>query len=1043
MTNLWESHQLLHRNRLPAGATLLPLAPGGEVPAFSSPAASPYYRLLNGRWDFLLVPGPYAVPEGFFAPGFATGGWGTIAVPGNWQMDPANHGLDKPHYTNVNYPYPVDPPFVPTDNPVGCYRRAIDIPAEWAGKRVHLNFDGVNSAFQVWVNGVEVGYSKGSHMPSAFDITAALKPGPNLLAVQVYKWSDASYLEDQDFWRLSGIFRDVFLTARDAAHVRDLAVTTTFDAAFADATLTVKATVVNAGAAVGAGSAQCRLLDAAGAVVGSFAIAVPALAAGAQAEASAKLAVARPLQWSAEAPNLYTLEITLGNERFCQAVGFREIAIRDQQLWINGRSVKLFGVNRHDSHPDLGHVTPVAHLIKDIALMKRHNVNTVRTSHYPNDPRWLDLCDRFGLYVIDEADLETHGMGCVGWWHTFSSHPEWKAAYVERMERIVQRDKNHPAVIIWSLGNEAGWGDNHVAMVEYAKAHDTRPVHYEGAAHAGGIGRHPHQEGFPTILDMRSHMYPSVADCIAACANTTDPQPIILCEYCHAMGNGPGSLKEYVDAFRAHKRLIGGCVWEWTDHGIRATFPEGRADGQSYYKYGGDFGEFPNDNNFCVDGLVWPDRTPHDGVKEMKKVYAPLLVTAIDAAAGKFRILNRHDFITLAHLDGTWTLRRDDVVVAQGRLGVLDIAPQTAREVAIPLPKVAAVAGSAVVLEFNFVLNEDRVWASRGHEVDWAQFTIATTPAARRAAATQPALRLERTPRAWTVTGEDVTIGFDPVHGVITSYAAGGTELLAQGPALQLWRAPTDNDQNIRHKWKDLNASYDRALTRIVAVAVERQTRSGVVIAVDAVVSPIARLPLFKLKQRYAISGDGEIAIATAITDVRADLPPFPRLGLQLLMPAGFERVTWYGLGEHDCYRDRRESGRLRVWESTVDGMYVPYVKPQEHGNRPDTRWAVLSDVRGRGLMVQGEPTINFSASHFTPHDLEAAKHTYDLKRRAETVVHLDHEFDGLGSNSCGPAPLPQYNLNPAPMAFTVRLRPVDEQAQPFAAWGRVANAPV
>ena len=615
----WENPQMLSRNRLPASATSIPYndmetARGGER------GASPYFRLLNGQWQFSYLSSPNAVPEGFEREDFDASGWDAITVPGNWQRQ----GYGRPQYTNVAYPYPVNPPFVPESNPVGLYKKTFTLPESWKDKHVFLHFEGVDSAFYVWLNGQAVGYSQVSHMPSEFDLTPYLQSGRNTITVQVFQWSDGSYLEDQDQWRLSGIFRDVSLIARPAVSLRDVRLRTTYNTSYTEAALEIVSILKNWGPSDGAAAVNAVLLDAAGQEIVAQAVGSAALSPGEETALETSLSVPNPSPWSAEEPYLYTLLLTVQSasgetltvERF--AVGFRQIEIKHGRLLLNGTPITLRGVNRHDTHPDLGHVTPRPHMLRDIELMKQHNINCVRTSHYPNDPYWLDLCDQYGLYVLDEADLETHGFGDQGGdWSELSKNPDWRDAYVDRAERMVQRDKNHPSVIIWSLGNESGYGPNHHAMIDAIRALDPgRPIHYESA----------YGEEDYAGLDMVSEMYTNLPKLIAEGQKTDDPRPFFLCEYAHAMGNGPGSLKEYWDAIDCYPRLLGGCVWEWADHGIRQ-----RTDtGEEWFGYGGDFGDVPNDGNFCIDGLCSPDRVPHPALLELKKVIAPVRADAED-----------------------------------------------------------------------------------------------------------------------------------------------------------------------------------------------------------------------------------------------------------------------------------------------------------------------------------------------------------------------------------------------------------------------------
>ncbi len=597
----WENPHLLQREREPARATCVPFA-DAETALTGERGASSCFKLLDGNWRFHYATSPTGVPRGFEQESYAVEGWDMLPVPSNWQM----HGYGKPNYTNVAYPYPVDPPRVPQENPVGCYRRDFTIPAAWHDGQVFLVFEGVDSAFYVWVNGWQVGYSQGAHLPSEFNITPYVRPGENTLAVQVLQWSDGSYLEDQDMWRMSGIFRDVYLVSTPNLHLRDVRIRTALDAQYVDATLQVSMTVKNyaKGAAAGC-SIQASLLDSADHTLLSRDISVGAIEAEGELCVDFAAPVSAPRLWNAETPHLYTLLLSLATPDGCVRevqrwpVGFRQVEMKKQRVLINGVPITIKGVNRHDTHPDLGHTVPLETMLRDIALMKQHNINAVRTSHYPNDPRWLDLCDEYGLYVIDEADLETHGMIELS---RLSSDPAWEAAYLDRAERLVERDKNHPSVIMWSLGNESGYGQNHVKMAEWIHAADpTRLVHYEGATGWAN----PAQLIPNGCVDVVSVMYPTVETLIAEGERTDDPRPYFMCEYAHAMGNGPGNLKEYWEAIYRYDRLLGGCIWEWVDHGIRRQ----AADGEEWFAYGGDFDDQPNDGNFCIDGLNFPD--PH------------------------------------------------------------------------------------------------------------------------------------------------------------------------------------------------------------------------------------------------------------------------------------------------------------------------------------------------------------------------------------------------------------------------------------------------
>ena len=1010
----WENPHLLQRGRLPAHATSLP---------YSSPAAallsgrgdSDCFKLLNGDWRFFYAQSPAELVPGFEAAGFSDDGWDLLPVPSNWQM----HGYGRPNYTNVNFPYPADPPFVPQDNPVGLYRRTFDLPEKWAGRPVRLVFEGVDSAFYVWVNGVSVGYSQGAHLPSEFDLTRLLKPGSNQLAVQVFQWSDGSYLEDQDMWRMSGIFRDVYLVSPAPFHLQDVFLKPELDTHYVNGTLTAEVILQNLGGAQLSDGALSAVLYAPDGTeqFSDCLFGGVQLAPGGEIQLKAHFPVTAPALWTAETPNQYTLLFSLsapGIPAEYQAfrLGFRKVEVLQGRLCVNGRPIKLQGVNRHETHPDLGHAVSYESMVLDIEIMKRSNVNAVRTSHYTDDTRWLDLCDRYGLYVVDEADLECHGFGMVADIDRLATDPEWEEAFLDRAERMVARDKNHPAIIFWSLGNESGYGPNHDSMAAWIRSVDrSRLVHYERA-------------GESKVMDVVSEMYPTVRHLEDEGRRTDDPRPFFMCEYAHAMGNGPGNLKEYWETIRAYPRLAGGCVWEWVDHSVRRR----TADGQEWFAYGGDFGDFPNDNNFCIDGLNFPDRKPYPGLIELKKVYEPLEVRAVDLSAGKIAIRSRQVFASLAHLRADWQVLRAGDVLEQGSLAALDIPAGEEREFSLPYHLPAVEAGEECWLNLSFRLTQDTLWARRGHEAAFAQLEL---PAPVKGSATlllraeMPALHLETGSRQLLLSGEDFRLAFDVFHAELTSWQVHGKELLARGPRLNLWRAPTDNDVHIAKEWQA--AGYHRLQNRVEDFRLLRSEKTCIALESSAVLAGYALAPAFRVKSTYTLYGSGDLTIRTALAPLNP-LPDLPRVGLEIHLVGGLERFTWYGRGPHENYIDRKESAPVGVYSGSVDEQYVPYVLPQETGNKSDVRWAAVTGPHGLGLLAVGQPLLNVSALHYTALDLTAASHTYELKRRPETILNLDALQCGLGSNSCGPGPLPQYLFAAQPLEFSVRLRPFSQE---------------
>ena len=1001
----WQNPQVTEINREAPRATLVPFPCQGSALA-GERGLSRYYRLLNGAWDFLYCPDG-RVPEDFESPVYEDmdDGWAKLPVPGNWQM----YGFDIPQYTNVNYPIPVDPPFVPDDTPVGCYRRYFTLPEDWAESEVFLNFDGVDSAFYVYVNGELAGFSKVPHMPAEFDITRLLQPGDNLLAVKVYKWSDGTYLEDQDFWRLSGIFRDVYLLGVPKVTLRDVRATATLENDYKDGVLKLALEPVNYTGAPQKAKITARLLCNGEVLQESAGEAE--LGTGGPVSVDARFEVKDCAAWTAETPNLYTVLASIESE--CGTVvqrvdvGFKTVEIRDQQLFVNGVSIKLRGVNRHDTHYELGHVTPVESLVRDIELMKQHNVNTVRTSHYPNDPRWLQLCDEYGLYVIDEADLETHGMAVpsrledepsrelwVKEWSRLSDSEEWTRAYVDRAERMVGRDLNHASIIIWSLGNESGYGRNHAAMkARILELDATRPIHYEGDKEL-------------ITTDISSTMYPKM-EVLEAEGNSEDPHPYFMCEYAHAMGLGPGSLKEYWETIYAHKRLIGGCVWEWVDHGMLVS----DEDGVEYYAYGGDFGDEPNDKNFCVDALNYPDRTPHTGLIELKKAYEPVKFELVDAEKGVLKIRSLFAFRSLDDLDAAWAITSEGKPVRQGRLDLSGVP--AGGEKTIELPGWKLPAGGACFLEISVREAFETKWAERGHEVTFAQIAlpVACEPL-RLPAAEMPPIVLEETEDATLITGEDFQLLFDRQSGALVSWTHAGSELIEDGPQLNTWRAPIDNDVHIKEKWK--LHGLDRLQSRVRNFAVDLLGESAVRVTVECVHACDSLPPAIATTLTYTVFGSGDVRLNAKFKPLRK-LPWLPKLGLQFVLPGELDRVLWFGRGPHENYPDMCMSAPVAQYKALVEDLHEPYVRPQENGARGDVQTLAVVDVIGNGLQFVGEKVygdgFSFTAHNYSDQALDEATHTNELEAEELTTLSIDYRQCGLGSNICGPEPQEHYKI--------------------------------
>lgn len=990
-TPSWECPELTSLGTLPPRATLTPF-PTADLAATLDRARSRWLRSLDGAWEFRLVARPELAP----AAAVRRRGWRTVEVPSLWTM----LGDESPHYTNVVMPFDTAPPRVPDDNATGVYRRIFTLPRGWSGRRVVLHFGGVEGVLHLAVNGRPVGLAKDARTPAEFDISELVRPtGPNEILAAVVRWSDASFIEDQDQWWHAGISREVLLYTTGATYIGDVFARGDLADGYRDGTLVVDARVEGPDAATAA--LEVRLLDPRGKTV----IVAP-LERGTTGH-MLRMPIRTPRLWSAEDPALYTLVVGLrspGNrESVACRVGFRRVEVRDGHLLVNGRVVQIHGVNRHDHDDVRGRAVTREQMEADARLIKQSNLNAVRCSHYPNDPYWLDLCDRLGLYVVDEANIEAHA-----YYDEVCGDPSYLGAFVTRVRNMVERDKNHPSVILWSLGNESGYGPNHDAAAGWARARDpSRPLHYEGAIARDWSGGH-------RATDVICPMYASVAEIEDWATTTSDTRPLILCEYSHAMGNW-GGLADYAAAFEGHDRLQGGFVWEWIDHGIQAHDARGRV----YWKYGGDFGETPHDANFCADGLVWPDRTPHPGLYELKYVSRPVSVEA--RGGSRFRISNRRDFADLADLQGVWELTVDGAVTRRGALPVLDVQAGGSRDVRLDLGPVGR--GERFVT-FRFVLRRATAWAPAGHEVAWEQLALPSRPAPRRWTASR-ARPVERD-GAFALEAGDVRAVVDAANGTLVELSRGGRgNVLRSGPVLQLWRAATDNDglrlqparsRGVLGRWLELG--LDRMAHRLDSL---RAVPGG--IDVVHAVSGRERWDDAVHLQRYRVLDAGALLVEN---DVRLgrELRDVPRVGVLLLLSPGLERLEWFGRGPWEDYPDRHASTVVGTFRSTVTDEYVPYILPQEHGRHGDVRRLSVTDETGFGLNVEGMPVIAFTASHFTAADLFAARHTSDLEPREETVLSLDHAQRGLGTSACGPDTHPRHRLRARRYRFSYVLAP-------------------
>ena len=1004
MKNNWEDQAVTNLNRLEARDILTPYPSQDEALA-DIKALSPFYKSLDGTWKISVFKSPFihdcccddddCGEHDLFDHCMEEGD--EIMVPSLWQME----GYGKPQYVNVIYPIPADPPFVPDENPTALYARTFDVPKSWKGKRVILTLRGADSYFEITLNGKFIGMSKGSRVISEFDVTDALQTEDNRLLVKVLQWSDATYLEDQDMWRLSGLFREISLMALPKVSLYDVIVNASLKGS-AKGLLSVKALLENAsGKASGPLKVTAQLYDRNGASFGKE-LSADASFTGRQGETTLTATLPDVQPWTAETPNLYTLVLTLWKgkellESKSLKIGFRNVEIKKGLLLVNGVPILVKGVNRHEFNTELGRAVTYEDMLKDVLLMKQHGINAVRTSHYTNEPRFYELCDEYGLFVFAEADFESHGFGYMAGKNP-SMWPSWEKAIVERGTRMVKCFRNHPSIIVWSMGNEAGWGCNVAAMMHEVRKLDSRPIHYE---------RDQEMES----SDIWSAMYRTPENWTETSDKYKGKHPAIMCEYAHAMGNGPGGLEDYMQLFLAHDNMQGGFIWEWCDHGIRTTDD----DGNEYFAYGGDFGDYPNDGNFVADGLVFPDKKPSPGLIEYKKVIEPVRVQAEDLKKGIFTIRNLYDFRTLEHLAGCWSITENGRVIVSGTFALPQVAAHGSGKATVPYKLPVGKPGAEYYLNLSFKSKEATPWAEAGTEVAWAQFKLPVAVPAVKRAMPAPAFIVDEADGALAIGVNDHLFQFDMERGTLDTWEYAGTPLLEQGPILNIWRAPTDNDKNVRHEWQKYG--YNSMRQRCVSSSYKKN-KDSIEVRVASRLLPLganssqcaSTMWGYDVDYRYTILADGsfKLNVATALTvwdgekkvhvteknregTLAASLPYLPRMGVAFKMP--------------------------------VEQLFTNYVRPQENGNRHQVQRMALYDKYHGGLLVKGLPLFDFSARNYTTEMLDKAQHPHELVRDDVLNVYLDYAQSGLGSNSCGPLPLEHYRLLPGDYAFGFHFR--------------------
>ncbi len=1041
----WEDPQINGINRMPARATSYSYATVDQA-LKRDYKNSDRYQSLNGTWKFNYAETPQKAPQDFQNPEYNTSSWATIPVPSNWELE--GHGTAI--YTNMRYPFdPVDPPLVPNDdNPTGSYKRSFEVPADWKDMQVTLTFGGVSSAYYVWLNGKLVGYSEDSQLPTHFDITPFLKDGKNDLSVQVYRWSDGVYLEDQDHWRMSGIHRDVYLTAAPKVQLYDFFVKTVLDEDYQDAQLQIRPRIKKfQDADLKEYTLEAQLLDASGQKINKDTLKVtldriynewygqrdkPPFAI-------MESLVENPKKWSAEHPNLYTLVFELKDpsgkllEARSTHIGFRKVEIDNGAVLVNGEEVLMYGVNRHDHDPNTGKVISEESMRRDIELMKKFNINAVRTSHYPNNEIWYDLCDEYGIYLMDEANLETHGIG-----GKLSNDTSWSNAFLERAVRMVERDKNHPSIIFWSLGNESGSGFNHAAMAKWIKYYDdTRFVHYEGAQR-----RRPNPDGShkkdPDYVDMVSRMYEPIEYMEMMADLPGEDRPVIWCEYAHSMGNSTGNMFKFWDAIRGNRQLVGGYIWDWVDQGLAQK----TADGEDFYAFGGDMGDVKhNDKNFCLNGIVGPDREVKAAMWEVKKVFQPIAFSPVDIENGIVEILNRHDFTNLDEFDFNWQITEDGKVIQQGSVANLAAAPNQTTRWEVPMKRIRVKDGREYFLRVSAVQKMDKQWAPAGHEVAWQQMPLGlkNEPLVFNQSRVSK-LDFSDAGNKITVSGRGFEISFDKSEGGISAFAkpalsgveGAGKNYISSPLQPQFWRPVTDNDRGGGRTpetlavWKDAGKNATLKEMKVIA----QDDRKVVLQSVYDLADVDGTLTL-----KYTVYGNGTVQVDNSMDlPDYTELPMLPKYGMQIKVPDEMVNMTYYGKGPFENYQDRQLAADVGLYKEDVIKDYDSYIRPQESGNKMGVRWMSLTNSKENGIYIAGlSDNLSMSARPHSIENIDQALHTYDLERDGNIYVNIDLTQMGVGGDdswSKNALPHEEFRVPAQDYSYSFIMKLVDEAAE-------------
>ena len=1002
----YEDLNVLHDKTMPARTYYIP-ASVRMNDLVEHRERSDRFQLLNGEWKFQYYNSIYDVTESFYEKGYDVSGFDQVTVPGVWQMD----GYDTHQYTNIRYPFPFDPPYVPQDIPCGAYVHNFEYHREKKASKAFLNFEGVDSCFYVWVNGAYAGYSQVPHATSEFDVTDLLNEGENTLAVLVLKWCDGSYLEDQDKFRMSGIFRDVYLLKRPEKTIRDYYITTDVE----KDSVVVKLDMHFAESV----ETKVTIEDKYGAVV----------ARGETAENGVlELTVLNPVLWNAENPYLYQVILTMPDEVIVDQIGFRTIEIKDKVVYFNGEKIKFRGVNRHDSDPETGFVINVQQIKKDLMLMKQHNFNAIRSSHYPNAPYFYQMCDKYGFMVIDEADIEAHGPFMLyrkedtdqnrfyHWNEKIADDPAWEKAIVDRVQLMVQRDKNRPSIVMWSMGNESAYGCNFEKALAWTKKFDPdRITQYESARYRNYDITYDYDN-----LDLYSRMYPPLQE-IEDYLKNDGSKPFLLVEYCHSMGNGPGDFEDYFQMIHKDDRMCGGFVWEWCDHAIAHGTAE---NGKTRYYYGGDHGETIHDGNFCVDGLVYPDRTPHTGLLEYKNVYRPVRIVSYDQENGQMVLHNYMDFDDLKdYVDIFYEMTQDGLTVEKGKLANVVASPHSDAKVEL---KLQVPNTGKIYLKLIYRLKKEMPLLEHGYELGFDEIKLANEDDRNRQAVKWleqekviGTIAVKENDKQIVLQANDFTYVLDKRTGLFENMQFAGRSYINHPMELNIWRAPTDNDMYIKLEWK--KAHYDAAYTRAYRIEV-LQNKHGVLIMEHLAVVADTVQKILDVEMTWKINEDGKIeAVIEAVKD--KEFPDLPRFGIRMFLNKKMDEITYFGMGPQESYRDKHQASCHGLFRSKVAQMHEDYIRPQENGSHYDCDYVELTNGQC-GIVAVSKNPFSFNASVYTQEELERVSHNYELKESDSTIFCMDYAMNGIGSNSCGPDVLDKYRFDEEAFQFQFELIP-------------------